>query len=145
MNGPLSVSRSCVPMATNVRWRARFWCSLSCSAMKDSYRSWVNLIFRKTAPETYGRIPDVCGRLQYGVNSRVAHGRHTCSCTVMLWSSPSGGATRRYCGDGFLPRKMLSMREMPSKHSMSYLVPLITSCTSSERCAMLTDSRVSQS
>lgn len=32
--------------------------------MKDSYRSLVNLIFRKTAPDTYGRIFDVYNGLQ---------------------------------------------------------------------------------
>lgn len=36
VNGPLMLSRSCVPMATSVRCLARFWCSLSCSEMNDS-------------------------------------------------------------------------------------------------------------
>lgn len=52
VNGPCIVSRSCVPIATSVRCRAKFWCSLSCKAMKDSYRACVNLILRRIAPET---------------------------------------------------------------------------------------------
>lgn len=36
-NGPLIVSRSWVPMATRDRFRAMFWCSLSCRSMKLSY------------------------------------------------------------------------------------------------------------
>lgn len=56
VKGPLMVSRSCVPMETRVRCLAKFWWSLSWSAMKDSYLACVNLMFRSTAPETYGRI-----------------------------------------------------------------------------------------
>jgi len=39
LSPPLMVLRSCVPMATRVRRRQMFWCSLSCRSMKLAYRS----------------------------------------------------------------------------------------------------------
>ena len=50
LKGPSIVSRSWVPMATNLRWRHKLWCSLSCKSMKDSYsRSFIGLARRRTA------------------------------------------------------------------------------------------------
>ena len=60
VKGAFIVSRSCVPMATRVLCRARFWCSLSWRAMKDSYLSLVNFILRSIAPDAYGRRAAVC-------------------------------------------------------------------------------------
>ncbi len=47
--------------------------------------------------------------------------RPTSLVAVMLCSSPFGGGFSLYSGDNCFPRKMLSIKEMPSKHSISYL------------------------
>ena len=49
--------------------------------------------------------------------------RLTSGSTVMVWMSPSAGATTLKFGRVVFPRKMLSIREMPSWQSMSYLRP----------------------
>lgn len=61
------VSRSWVPIDTSVRCLARFWWSLSCNAMKDSYRASSKVMFLSTAPETYGLILAVCYVCSVGV------------------------------------------------------------------------------
>lgn len=52
-------------MDTNVLCRARFWWSLSCNAMNESYRAWSKVTFLRIAPETYGLILAVCVRVNF--------------------------------------------------------------------------------
>lgn len=60
-NGPTMVSRSCVPMATRVRFRQMLVWSFSCKSMKESYASWSNVTPRSTAATANGRTAFVCG------------------------------------------------------------------------------------
>ena len=86
--------------------------------MKDSYLDWVNLTFLNIAPETYGRICVVCNLL-ISAQAFLKQTR-TSSLTVI----DSRGLPSIYRGELIFPLKTLSMREMPSKQSISYLPSL---------------------
>ena len=91
-------------MATKLLCLARFWCSLSCRAMKLWYLASSNLMPLRMAHEKYWRTCWVSGL------------------TVTSRSLPSAGALSLYWGTSCLPRKTLRFMAIPSKQSMSYLL-----------------------
>lgn len=116
-----SLSRSCVPIDTRVLWRARLACSLSCNAMKESYRSWVKVMFRSITPEHNGRICAVwaCQHIHVYMNCRKHKGERTSSLMFSTCSPPSFGTVVVHLGSFCCSKNTLRFRAIPSKQSIS--------------------------
>lgn len=71
------------------------------------------------APETYGLILAVYPVVQYMALGTISI-TPTSSLTIISWR-PLAGSVNLYSGRDWRPKKMLSMRAIPSKHSKSYL------------------------
>ena len=101
-NGGVSVSRSCVPIATSVRRRHTLWCMRSWRSRKELYERSSKVQSRSTAHTMNGRICAVAGS------------------TVIESSPPFGGGRCVYSGRAVFSRKTFSARDKPSRHRMSY-------------------------
>ena len=123
-NGGVSVSRSCVPIATSVRRRQMLWCILSCRSRNELYERSSKVQSRSTAHTTNGRICAVAAS------------------TLIVSGEPPGKSRRLYVGAGAFPLKTFSARASPSRQRMSYRLAGTSTLYTTSVCAGSLPARV---